>query len=44
MLIYHFDPFLIDIRDKDYYDYMLGIVDPTKKRSTDDEAMFVVSS
>uniref|UniRef100_A0A804PCJ5 RNA polymerase I specific transcription initiation factor RRN3 protein n=1 Tax=Zea mays TaxID=4577 RepID=A0A804PCJ5_MAIZE len=35
------DPFLIDIRDKDYYDYMLGIIDPTKKRSTDDEAMFV---
>ncbi|PWZ28964.1 hypothetical protein Zm00014a_018623 [Zea mays] len=29
-------------RDKDYYDYMLGIVDLTKKRSTDDEAMFVL--
>ncbi|CAD6338560.1 unnamed protein product [Miscanthus lutarioriparius] len=37
------DPFLIDLRDKDQYDILLGLVDPTKKRSSDDEAMFVTT-
>jgi len=38
------DPFLIDLRDKDEYDYLLLAVDPTKKRDRDEEALLVVSS
>lgn len=35
------DPFLIDLRDKDHYDFLLLAVDPTKKRSKDEMAVLV---
>ncbi|KAG2613842.1 hypothetical protein PVAP13_4KG392600 [Panicum virgatum] len=37
------DPFLIDLRDKDEYDYLLLAVDPTRKRDLDEEAMLVTT-
>jgi len=37
------DPFLIDLRDKDEYDYLLLAVDPTKKRDRDEEALLVTT-
>ncbi|KAL6603199.1 hypothetical protein ACP70R_043560 [Stipagrostis hirtigluma subsp. patula] len=37
------DPFLVDLRDKDQYDILLSIVDSTKKRSADDEALLVTT-
>lgn len=37
------DPFLVDLRDKDQYDILLSIVDSTKKRSLDDEALLVTT-
>ncbi|KAF0904553.1 hypothetical protein E2562_035448 [Oryza meyeriana var. granulata] len=35
------DPFLVDLKDKDEYDNLLSIVDSSKKRSFDDEALLV---
>ncbi|GJN39185.1 hypothetical protein PR202_gb28287 [Eleusine coracana subsp. coracana] len=37
------DPFLVDLRDKEQYDFIVDIVDPTKKRSLDDEALLVAA-
>ncbi|KAK3131138.1 hypothetical protein QOZ80_6BG0502490 [Eleusine coracana subsp. coracana] len=35
------DPFLVDLRDKEKYDFIIDTVDPTKKRSLDDESLLV---
>jgi RNA polymerase I-specific transcription initiation factor RRN3 len=37
------DPFLINLKDKDEYDYLLIAVDPTKKRSLDENAVLVTT-
>ncbi|KAG0515822.1 hypothetical protein BDA96_10G310400 [Sorghum bicolor] len=37
------DPFLIDLRYKSQYDFLLDLVDPTKKRTSDEEAMFATT-
>ncbi|XP_006656406.1 RNA polymerase I-specific transcription initiation factor RRN3 isoform X2 [Oryza brachyantha] len=38
---YSKDPVLVDLKDKDQYDSLLKIVDSSKKRSFDDEALLV---
>ncbi|XP_052158724.1 uncharacterized protein LOC127776408 [Oryza glaberrima] len=37
------DPFQVDLRDKEEYDSLLSIVDSSKKRSYDDEALLVTT-
>uniref|UniRef100_A0A0E0LEX5 Uncharacterized protein n=1 Tax=Oryza punctata TaxID=4537 RepID=A0A0E0LEX5_ORYPU len=37
------DPFQVDLRDKEEYDSLLSIVDSSKKRSFDDEALLVTT-
>lgn len=37
------DPFLVDLRDKDQYDFLLNLLDSTKKRTRDEEALFATT-
>ncbi|KAL6873722.1 hypothetical protein ACP4OV_013804 [Aristida adscensionis] len=41
--LFNRDPFLVDLRDKDQYDDLLSIVDSTKKRGPDDQALLLTT-